>query len=179
VGKGNRQAGIVIQAQDAVVKTVILQKKKSIGEIMGNKYGHKRHKYFTSKTMMWGKFAAEKALIAANQPFVIVFAEDSNMWEINLPLITRNEHRIEYQTMLLYRQHATSWSFLYECAGEFNLSEKQEYPFPTFREAFMAVKELKGIYANLPIKVVSERGEEGVIIGDSTTDEVAAVLTYS
>lgn len=134
-----------------------------------------RFKHFTGvKVMQWGRGANETRLKRADVPFCIIRTDAG--WEINLPISNTTTDEIEYQHLANFSDNSYSWS-QYEVGGMFQIAGK--YPYPTFREAFMAAKELREFYAQLPIKVVAESGEEGVIIGSSTAEEVAAVLTYS
>jgi len=144
---------------------------------------YSRYKYFKNvKAMQWGKPAVEKAFLQQVWPestkchFSLVKNEGDN-WEINIPLLNTKDDSIEFQTLECYSEYSSNWDGVYDGTGFFVIAG--QYPYKTFRDAFMAAKELKEIYANLPIVVVPVSGQDGVIIGTTNADEVAAVLTYS
>jgi hypothetical protein len=144
---------------------------------------YSRYKYFKDvKSMQWGKPALEKAFLQhgrdpKNECLFSLVKNEVNNWEINIPLLNTKDDSIEFQTLDGYSQFSENWDGVYDGTGFFKIAGT--YPFKTFRDAFMAAKELQEIYAKLPISVVEVSGQNGVIIGSSNADEIGAVLTYS
>jgi hypothetical protein len=146
---------------------------------MSNAYKEKnnRHVYFrVKKTINWDKFRLQGSLkTRSDAHYSIIFCDQANRWEINLPAVNSRLNAVEYQTLEAFTGGAAS---SYLCYDVYALASKPEYPYQSFKDALKACKELRDIYAHLPIIVHARSGDEGVTIGESDAEEIAAVLTY-
>lgn len=136
-----------------------------------------RHVYFKlKKSMNWDKFRLQGSLSTRRDAhYSIVFCDQANRWEINLPAVNTQKNTVEYQTLQTFTGGGAS---MYLCYDTFTRTEHPEYPYVAFKDALKACKELRMIYAHLPIIVHQQSGDEGVTIGESDAEEIAAVLTY-
>jgi hypothetical protein len=140
---------------------------------------YRRYKYFDQgPVIQWGKMFVESSLQKQGGYFAIINSgfDSTVQWEINFPVVRNNDDVMVYQSLHTYSANGSNFN-LFNVSGAPKL--KNDSYFKSFKDAFMAAKELREIYANLPIKVVEVSGEEGVIIGTSDAEEVAAILTYS